>query len=296
MTRRMRTKRAPDILDLLDPRAQGAIELEPTGPPPRAVVQPVIEAARFAVRHFEERWVVPGLIARQEQVILTGPEGCGKTMLLRQVGVMAASGLHPFTLAGTDRLRVLDVDLENPPPKIAKSLRRLLGRAGDAYRETLWVQSRLQGLNLRSRRDQRWLEAQIAHHRPDLLIIGPLSKCYRRAEGTGRDTDEAAAETADFFDELRARYDLALLIEAHTAPGEPGDRARWRPRGSSYWLSWPADGIGMSPAEAGGMDLVHWRGARDRDTGSMWPSRLVEGGPRAWPWIVPLEALEDVAS
>ena len=42
-------------------------------------------------------WVVPGLLERGDRLILTGAEGLGKSVLMRQLAVCAAAGVHPFT-------------------------------------------------------------------------------------------------------------------------------------------------------------------------------------------------------
>jgi hypothetical protein len=40
-------------------------------------------------------WIVPGLLAKGERMVLTAGEGLGKSTLLRQFAVCAAAGLHP---------------------------------------------------------------------------------------------------------------------------------------------------------------------------------------------------------
>jgi hypothetical protein len=50
-----------------------------------------------------EDWVIPGLLAREDRLILTGAEGLGKMMLLRQIAVCAAAGLDPFTTSRSSR-------------------------------------------------------------------------------------------------------------------------------------------------------------------------------------------------
>src|SRR5215218_1778384 len=61
-----------------------------------------------------EQWVVPGLLAKEDRLVLTGLEGLGKSILLRQFAVCAAAGIHPFTGHPVDPKNVLLVDTENP--------------------------------------------------------------------------------------------------------------------------------------------------------------------------------------
>jgi replicative DNA helicase len=95
------------------------------------------------------------------------------------------------------------------------------------------------------------------------------------------------------FDEIRTEHDCALWIEAHAPHGDKGDRAGWRPRGSTLWEGWPEFGIGMKPIDDQTVELVRWRGDRDRNRECLWPKQLTEG--RSWPWTVPISALEEIA-
>jgi len=65
-------------------------------------------------------WVVPGLLERQEVVMILGASGIGKSWLSRQFALCVAAGLHPFKFTRIDPKRTLLVDLENP----ASTLRR----------------------------------------------------------------------------------------------------------------------------------------------------------------------------
>lgn len=229
-------------------------------------------------------WVIPGALRTQEVVILTGAEGSGKAVALRQVLVSVASGLHPFTHRpdGVERQPVLYVDLQENDVDMAHEDRKLRRAAGSAY-QTGWFRavSRKQGVNLAAARGQRWFEQLLRDHAPALVAVGPLVRMYRATARESRYSEELVDEVTAFLDEMMVRYAFALIIEGH-AGNDRSDAEAWRVRGSSVWRSWPAFGFGLrmetwSPREA---ELMRWRGNRYSDR--VWPRRLFQG--HRWPW------------
>jgi hypothetical protein len=224
-------------------------------------------------------WVVPGLIERQDRLIVTAAEGKGKSTLLRQLGVQLAAGIHPFNLDDMAPVKVLLVDLENSKRQSRRKLRPLRIQAGRRLAPgNLIIEIRTGGIDLNDSTDRAWLDALVAHHKPDVLITGPI---YKMASGDPNKEDESKP-IVYALDGLRERYDIAIILEAHTKKAEgnnPKHRSK-EPVGWSGWLRWPEFGIHLS--EDG--DITHWRGQRDeRD----FPEALSRGG--IWPWTAALK-------
>lgn len=232
-------------------------------------------------------WVIPNLLAREDRLVLTGTEGAGKTTLQRTIAVMAASGLHPFTLQSMEPRRVLVVDLENPNRIMVKRFAELgaIAERRGHHPKLLNIRRVPQGIDL-SRADHRMrLRYLCQATQPELLVIGPAYKMVRTHPGEG--FEESVAHIAEALDDLREEFGFALLLEHHIPKGEAGKDRGVAPIGSSFWLRWPEFGIGLkldpnSTFNDRRADLVHWRGARDERP---WPKRLESGGPNSLPWI-----------
>ncbi len=232
-------------------------------------------------------WVIPDLLAREDRLVLTGTEGAGKTTLQRTIAVMAASGLHPFTLQAMEPRRVLFVDLENPNRIMVKRFQEIgeIAERRGHHPHLLNIRRIPQGMDL-SRPDHRMrLRYLCQATQPELLVIGPAYKMVRTHTGEG--FEESVAHIAEALDDLREEYRFALLLEHHIPKGEAGRDRGVAPIGSSFWLRWPEFGIGLkldptSTFHDRRAELVHWRGARDDRP---WPKHLESGGPGSLPWI-----------
>lgn len=225
----------------------------------------------------DDDWIVPGLLNRGDRLVLTGGEGLGKTVMMRQIAVCAAAGVHPFTYRAVPRQTVLYVDAENPKrimvgsfSELRKSIREKRGPM-DAHR--LWIERRPAGMNLSDPAERLWLSRLVALVNPDLLCIGPAYKLYV-SSGKEREED-LARQVTSALDVVREEANCALILEHHAPHGDGQERAV-RPIGSSLWLRWPEFGYGIRPAKdfdkrTRSCDFVPWRGPRDeRD----WPERV----------------------
>lgn len=215
-------------------------------------------------------WAIPDLIETTDRLLLTGPEGGGKSVLLRQIAVQAAAGIHPFTHEPIPPQRVLLLDLENSARHVRREIRPLHlaahGNAGDNLR----IASLPAGLDLTDRDDAQLLEALVDTSGAQLVCGGPVYKLVG-----GDPTEERPAKAAAMLiDRLRDRYETAWMLETHQ-PHETNGKRPDRPYGASLWKRWPEFGLHL----AANGQLRHWRGDRDQRA---WPPALIRGG--LWPW------------
>jgi replicative DNA helicase len=230
-------------------------------------------------------WVVENLLERRDRLIVTGMEGSGKSVLLRQMSLCIASGVHPFEpTRQVEPRRVLVIDAENTEQQWARGARQIvsaLERQGKTVaRDAVNVQAGLR-LDLTRQHDLNEVHRLIDTHKPDLIYLGPLYKLVPK-EIT---TDDDAAPLLVALDGIRERG-VVLLMEAHAghAKGHGGERDL-RPRGSSALLGWPEFGYGLRPDyESEIAEFKAWRGDREvRD----WPRFLRIGNPISGelPWV-----------
>jgi replicative DNA helicase len=225
-------------------------------------------------------------VDREDGMYVAG-EACIPThnsTLFRQLAVMTAGGLHPFTGRSIPQQRVLYVDCENGPTHMRRKLRPLAIQAkahGPGAGSTLFIEGRPEGLNLLDPAGQQWLVARVAALQPAVLFTGSLYKLF---EGDPN-KEEPARAVAAVLDRCRAVANCAIVIEAHSGHGmtAAGDR-HVRPVGASLWLRWPEFGYGLratkdfDPATRV-VEFTPWRGDRDERN---WPRRLKAGS--TWPW------------
>lgn len=234
------------------------------------------------------RWVIEGLLEQGDRMMLTGEEGGGKSYLIRQILLMAAAGLHPFTGAAIDPIDVMAVDVENSPAQWQRKTARL---AAECER---WGQRNpaphvqvhcVPSLDLTSDRGLGWVHRLLDDHDPKVLAIGPIYRLSR----AGVDKEENAMVLLRALETIRERG-VALLIEAHAGHGkDKAGRREMRPRGASAQMGWPEFGLGLvaDRKDPALFHLERWRGDRDERA---WPETIrryrAGAAPQQWPWVV----------
>jgi hypothetical protein len=238
-------------------------------------------------------WIVPGLIERMDRLMLTGGEGGGKSVMLRQIATTLAAGIHPFTHEPNEygAAKVLVLDCENSAPQSRRRYRHLMNVAAAQHmpvkRGQLHIDCKPEGVDLTSAGGRSWLMRRVEQTMPDVLVIGPVYQLH-----TGDpNSEEHARRVTIALTEARLTARCALVMEAHAAKatGFGGPRGL-APAGSSLWLRWPEFGFGLravederSADEDRARRLVPWRGMRDD---RQFPQFLRQGhGHNAWPWV-----------
>lgn len=241
--------------------------------------------ALMGEREAEHDWVVPDFLERSDRFVITGHEGLGKSMMLRQAAVMTAAGLSFVTARPIPPKRVLVIDVENSERMWRRTSRRIWESAktkGHDVEDRLWVACHGR-LDLTRGDHLSSMHRLIDQHQPDMMVIGPLYKLTSKAITS----DDDAAPIITALDSIRDKG-ITMMLETHMghSQGANGDR-NVRPRGSAALLGWPEFGVGLAPAKndpgEGGkgavVDMIHWRGQRDeRD----WPDQWIRGA--TWPW------------
>lgn len=234
------------------------------------------ELLEHAASRKDQAAVIPGLLNRDYRTILVAEEGAGKSLIMRAMAMMASQGVHPFSHEPMVPIRALVVDLENPEEAVIQNtdiLYDTLAKRVPDFDDERWrVWRRPGGMDIRRLSDRAELQREIAFHRPDLVCLGPIYKMYRRQ--SNESYEDSADGAMQVLDELRTKFNFALIMEHHAAKGTKGDRDL-SPFGSQRWMAWPEVGLSLykDKNDPTILNVKRYRG--DRLRGVDWPDRIV---------------------
>lgn len=234
-------------------------------------------------------FVIPGVLARGDRLLLTGFEGHGKSTLLRQLAVMAAAGIHPWNLKHVEPQKVLFIDSENHPDQVLTSWQDFVGLAARHNQPIQSGQLTIleewdSDLDLTGEDGYQWMIERIHAYEPDLVCMGPLYNM------SGRDLkeDETVRKLKRVINDARSICGTAFIMEHHAPHRSPNDKERSvRPYGSSMFLKWPDFGYGLKPTEDEG--YYEWQKTRfPRVRTRNFPTHLRWGKANTdeFPWMV----------
>tara|TARA_R110000803_G_scaffold50063_1_gene104008 strand:+ start:307 stop:1512 length:1206 start_codon:yes stop_codon:yes gene_type:complete len=230
----------------------------------------------------EEPFTLPGMLKRNERLVLTGSEGGGKSVFIYQMLTGAAFGIDTFTQEKVEPKRVLFLDVENNEfqargnlDKIVPTLRNMSPEA-----DPEWRSMKRRVVDLLATRDRLDVLRRIVHYQPDILYMGTA---YKLTDPTD-DTHKSVRAIQSVVDQIRQEVNCTVIVEHHAGHGVQNDRNNMRPEGSSYWLRWPDFGYGMMPLKTKTGDrlmrLGAWRG--DRATDRKFPVAVRQGSVMPW--------------
>jgi hypothetical protein len=225
-------------------------------------------------------WIMPNMLRTNERMIITGPEGGGKSVLVAQMCLGAAMGINTLSAAFDkhEPLRVLMLDVENDRLQVRNNMRKVypvLKEMNDVQPNIEWVD--IQHIDLADPVEQQKVIKLAKERQPQLMYMGSL---YRLAP-EGEKVDAAFTNISRTVDRIRAETGASVLLEAHAGHGLSNDRNGMRPYGSSMWMRWPEFGFGMvRHNQSGNIQLKNWRGHRSDDRN--WPAGLRRGTVLPW--------------
>jgi len=231
----------------------------------------------------ERRFTIPGLLQRNERLVLTGSEGGGKSVFVYQMLTGAAFGVDTFTQERYEPQRVLFVDVENNEFQARNNLNKIVPALMDMAPGVRpeWRSMKRRVINLIDTRDKADVIRRVVHYAPDVLYMGTAYKLTDITDEAHR----AVRAIQSTVDRIREELDCTVIVEHHAGHGLNNDRNSMRPEGSSYWLRWPDFGYGLIPQPVPGharfMRLQAWRG--DRATDRNFPV-AIRGG-NVMPWV-----------
>lgn len=226
-------------------------------------------------------WIMPGMLRTNERLVITGPEGGGKSVLIAQICLGASMGLNTMSI-GVDThepMRVLMLDVENDRLQVKNNMRKVypyLNELSGGVKPLIeWVD--VKDIDLSDSVERQKVIRLAKERQPHLMYMGSLYKLAPE----GEKSDAQFTTVSRTVDRIRAETGTSVMIEAHTGHGMQNDRnGNMRPYGSSMWMRWPEFGLAMLPQRGKPVKIGHWRGVRSDDR--HWPAGLRRGTVLPW--------------
>jgi replicative DNA helicase len=229
-----------------------------------------------------EDYTLPGMLKRNERLVLTGSEGGGKSVFVYQLLTGAAFGVDTFSLERTEPKRVLFIDVENNEFQAKANLDKIVPALTEIAPgvDPDWRSLKRRVVDLLASKDRADIIRRVVHYSPDILYMGTAYKLTDVSDETHR----SVRAIQSVVDRIRQEVNCTVLVEHHAGHGHMNDRNGMRPEGSSYWLRWPDFGYGMKPlitnTDKRLMRLGAWRG--DRATDRKFPVAVKQGSVMPW--------------
>jgi hypothetical protein len=228
-------------------------------------------------------WVIPGLLEREERLMVIATEKAGKSVLTRQCCLLLPSGRHPLR-PGEEIpvMTTLMIDLENPRPLASRDFRRQVTSMEGLWQEgneRAFIWHKPGGIHLGDRADRIMLRNVVDRVEPDFLAISPIYKAY---DGLEDSWEQQAFGVQKPLDMIREEYHCAIWMEHHAPWGEKGKR-EIRAIGSSRWARWLDYTVNLIGEGEPPYNYLQWRSVR-RDQRKMDPKGLRRGdlGEPSW--------------
>ena len=227
-------------------------------------------------------FTLPGLLQRNERLVLTGSEGGGKSVFIYQMLTGAAFGVDTFSLEQVEPRRVLFIDVENNEFQAKANLDKIVPalREVNPNADPDWRSLKRRVVDLLASKDRAEIIRRVVHYNPDVLYMGTAYKLTDVSDETHR----SVRAIQSVVDRIRQELGCTVIVEHHAGHGHMTDRHNMRPEGSSYWLRWPDFGYGMQPLMTVDgkrlMRLGAWRG--DRATDRQFPVAVRQGSVMPW--------------